>query len=401
MKETLKTAAFGLAALVLAVAAMLVQPDAFTADVLSDQGDSFYPAFVDPQAAKTIEVIDYDEATATARPFKLEFRKNRWVIPSHNDYPVDAGGRLAKTAAALMDLRKDEVASDAVQDHAAYGVVDPLDQKAASLTGRGKRVTLRDAHQAVLADYILGKSPEEKPGQRYVRLPGQKRTYLVKTEADPSARFADWIDAGLLRIAAGAIRRVVVQDYSVDEGQGRILGMTSLPFTLQDGQWRAEGESKADSSALNTLVSTLESLRIIDARPKPASLAQDLREGQLQMSLEAVMSLRQRGYFIAPNGRLLAKEGELIVETANGVAYTLRFGEVATSGDEAKSEAAPPENRYLFVTVSHDAARAARYGSAEGGERLARELNQRLADWYYVIREADFARLRLKRRSAR
>ena len=56
--------------------------------------------------------MDYDESTATARPFKVEFQSGRWVIPSHNDYPVDVGDRLVKTAAALMDLKKDQVQSD-------------------------------------------------------------------------------------------------------------------------------------------------------------------------------------------------------------------------------------------------------------------------------------------------
>jgi hypothetical protein len=114
------------------------------------------------------------------------------------------------------------------------------------------------------------------------------------------------------------------------------------------------------------------------------------------MSLETVMSLRQRGFFITPDGRLLAKEGELFVETARGLLYTLRFGDIvsAPAAAEAAKAAAAEQDRYLFVTVSYDPARAAKYGDgAADGERLARTLMQKFADWYYVISGKDFAKL--------
>jgi len=51
------------------------------------------------------------------------------------------------------------------------------------------------------------------------------------------------------------------------------------------------------------------------------------------------------------------------------------------------------------LAPSEGAARAARYGGdAASCERRARELNNRFADWFYVIRGADFEKLRLKRR---
>ncbi len=93
------------------------------------------------------------------------------------------------------------------------GVIDPLDAKATALKGRGKRVTLRDASEKVLADFIIGneiKGNERKEGsggQRYVRVPGQKRIYGVNVKADLSTRFADWIETNLLKVEASKIRR--------------------------------------------------------------------------------------------------------------------------------------------------------------------------------------------------
>lgn len=399
MRETAKTAAWVAAAALMAILAALTEPERATPEILSDQGEPFYPAFRDPEQARVIEVIDYDEATATARPLKVEFRRGRWVLASHHNYPVELGDRLARHAAGLVDLRKDTVLSDSAEDHARFGVIDPLDVRVASLTGRGKRVTLRDSHGDVLADYIFGKPVEGKPGYRYLRVPGRKRTYMARTEADPSARLADWVEPNLLRLAAAALQRIVLHIYAIDETFGRVSRAETITLVRQDGAW--SGAEKLPRGALQSLLATLEGLRIEDVRPKPPTVAQDLREGQLRLSLESALSFRQYGFFLTPQGRLLAKEGELSAETADGLVYVLRFGEVATSGGEVKSAGGRGENRFLMVTVNYDAARAAKYGGdGSAGDRRARELNQRFADWYYVIRGADFEKLRPGRKEA-
>jgi len=303
-----------------------------------------------------------------------------------------------KTAAALIDLKKDEVRSDSAQDHGQYGVIDPLDQKVASLTGRGKRVALKDAHGETLADYIFGKPVGGKPGRRYVRLPGQKRTYAVNTAADPSARFADWVNADLLRIAADDIRKVTINSYSIDEAAGRLANQETLALTQEAGKWKLDGAEMFNEGPVRAMAAALDGLKIVDARPKPASLAEDLRKGEIGLTLEAAMSLRQKGFLLASSGRLLANEGEMNVETKNGLLYSLRFGEVATSGAEVRPAAGTGGNRHLLVLVNFSQERAAKYGGdAASGERLARNLNDRCADWYFVISDADFKRLRLRR----
>ena len=414
MRESTQTALFCLAAAVLAVTAAMVEPESAAPDVFSDQGELFFPRFTDPLAAKALEVVEYDEATATARPFKVEFKRGRWTIPSHHNYPADARDRLAKTAAPLVGLKKDEVRSDLVEEQGKYGVIDPLDPKVTSLTGRGKRVTLRDEQGAALADLILGQTLKDKPGYRYVRLPGQKRTYVAKTDADPSAKFEDWIETDLLKVAASAIRRVSIHSYSINEQLGRLENVENLVLIRDKDVWQMAGAAKVNTGAINALTAALDNLRIVGVRPKPPALTEDLKtRGGIQMSLETMMSLRQKGFFVTPDGRLLSNEGELAVETTDGLVYTLRFGEILTGQGETAAAAPKPadgktgpkaagtqaESRYLFVTVGHDAARAAKYqGDAMAGQRLARELTNRFADWYYVISGADFSRLRLKRK---
>jgi hypothetical protein len=246
---------------------------------------------------------------------------------------------------------------------------------------------------------VLGYPVPEREGYRYVRLPGYKRTYAVKTDADPSARFEDWVEPDLLRIAASAIRRIVVNNYSIKEDFGRVAGQERIVLTRDGSQWKVEDGGTVNRAAVESLVTALTALRVVAVRPKPAPLAAQLKSQQpLEMTLETVLSLRQRGYFITPEGRLLAKEGEVIVET-NAVVYTLRFGEVVTGASaeqqppEQKTQRPAAENRYLFVT-----ARPRRDdGAPANAEMLARNLEARFADWYYVISGSDFGRLRPRR----
>lgn len=400
--EWTKTLLFVLAALGLVAAANWVEPEAAVPKLLSDEGQPLFPNFRNISAVKAIEVIDYDPDQAIARPLKVEFRKGRWILSSHHDYPAAATGRLEKTAGALFGLKKDLVVSDRIEDQATYGVIDPLDTKVTTLTGRGKHVTLRGAGGEILADMVLGKPMPDHKGYRYVRLPGHRRIYGVKTNADPSARFADWVSSNLLRLSPSRIRKITINSYSIDENFGRIANMRRTVLTRNGGKWTQQGAGKLGNRKIRQLASTLGAIHIVGARPKPKPLAEQLRQRALAVTLATVMSLRQHGFFITNSGRLFANEGELNAETNRGLVYTLRFGEIVrgsngaeTAGKEAAATGTS-QDRYLFITVRYDPKVAARYGastSTAAYQRRARDLNNRFADWYYVLSGADFAKL--------
>jgi hypothetical protein len=431
--EALVTLAFVLVAAALCVLAARCEPEARTPAALADVGQAFYPGFKDPSAVAALEVIAYDEATAAAQPLKVELRGGRFVIPSHNDYPADARERLAKVAAALIDLKKDMLRSVAVADHEQYGVLDPLESGTASLVGRGRRITLRDRQGSILADYILGKEVGGKAGYRYIRVPGQKNTYAVKTDAEPSARFEDWIETDLLRLSAADLRKLTVLSYSVDEQVGGVTNLEQTVLTREGERWTAAGGGAVRPARISELIHALDNLKIVDVVPKPKELAFDLSTtGSFALSMEAMLSLRRRGFYVTPTGRILSNEGEVHVETVKGVIYTLRFGEIALGADlgaalpapapgaataqtgatasaagvpSPTTKPAPPEKarRYLFVTARYDAQRlvsagdAAAAGGDTEGRRVADDLSQRFANWYYVISGTDFVKLRPKR----
>ncbi len=192
MSEIKKTMTFGGVALVLVLLALITAPRQTTPDAFVDRGEAFFPDFTDPNVATTLEVIEFNDETAAASPFKVAFQDGRWTIPSHHDYPADGKDRLAKTAAGVIGITKDDFRSDNVSDHEVCGVIDPLDETT-SLTGRGKRVTIKGEGEEVLADLIIGNEIEGRENFHFLRVPGQKRVYASKIDIDISTKFEDWI----------------------------------------------------------------------------------------------------------------------------------------------------------------------------------------------------------------
>lgn len=420
----------------------------------SDQGDKFYEGFTDPLLAASLEVIDYDETSGTATPFKVQVKDGAWTIPSHYDYRADGETRLANTASAVIDLRKDLVQSDRLQDQEALGVIDPLDETNPSLKGRGKRITLRDQADSILADFIIGNEVPNKQGYRYVRLPEKKRIYAVKIDIDISARFADWIETDLLLLKNLDIKNININDYTIDEVSGTALSNGTISLNYTDNTWSMEDPPPLKAlvtSKVSAMTRALSGITITGVRPKPKGLSSDLSTSDgISMDMPTRLSLQSKGYYVSQDGRLLSNEGEVSLGTTQGVRYMLRFGEIligegmeisagAESDSEASSSGSIVENRYLFVTAELDVtllgeqpqppedpattpasddesqteeqdndARAllqAEYErnldmwnqQVQDSQEIARKLNDRFAPWYYVISSSDFNNIRLSR----
>ncbi len=444
MSEMRRTLVFCGVAVVLAVLALVTAPKRITPDAFLDQGEVLFPEFTDPNAARTLEVIGYDEETGSAVPFKVTYKGGIWTIPSHHDYPADAKDRLAETAAGVIGIKKDDLRSDNVADHEACGVIDPLDDTAVSFKGRGQRVTIKGENDIILADLIVGKSVEGREGIRFVRIPEQKRVYTARMDLDISTGFGDWIETDLLEVNKDDIEQVVLKDYSINERTGKVNERDVITLEKQD-DWTMVGMSggdELDKTKLNDLLGALDELKIEGVRPKPKGLTASLTKAAdgLSVSTADMLSLQSKGYFFSRDARLLSNEGEVQARTKDGLVYTLRFGEVVygtgtvvSSGGSTGGEGsdASTENRYLFVTVSfarslfleppqpenadflskpdslwtdedtvnkslHNVHREWNDRIDKGLDRCA-ELNARFAKWYYVISSANFDKLRPSR----
>ena len=429
------------AALLLAVVAFATAPRNITPSAFLDQGEPFFPDFDDPNVAMTLEVIEFDEETAAARPFKVTNQNGIWTIPSHHNYAADGADRLAETAAGVMTINKDDFRSDNISDHEALGVIDPLDDTAASLLGRGKRVTMRGENDVVLADIIIGAEIEGREGFHFVRVPEQKRVYAAKVDVDISTKFEDWIESDLLKVERSTIDHVVLRDYSINERTLMVDERDTVTLDQEDDTWAANGMGagqEVDSTKMNDLLREVDDLKIVGVRPKPEGI--DNRLSGLTVSRQDVLSLQSRGYYMTRTGDLLSNEGELQVRTSEGVYYTLRFGEILYGSGEAISagaestgdeESGPGENRYLFITADFDAstlpeppgpanrdfedkesddltdddkenkdladAHKSWEDKVEKGQETAEELSERFAPWYYVISADSFDKMHLDR----
>jgi hypothetical protein len=415
MSESRKTITMCGAALLVVIVAWATTPRARTPDVFSDRGQVFFPELTDPNAAASLEVVEFDETNGAPRALKVLNRNGRWTIPSQFDYPTDAKDRLGQSAAAIIALRKDDFVTDSTGDHRRLGVLDPLDVSLPDLKGRGTRVTIRGQNERLLAELIVGNTVEGRQGFRYVRVPGQKRVYLSRVgDLDLSADFADWIERDLLQVKREEIDDIAIRNYSVDERSGSVNMRESLRLQRKgEDAWTLvsnAGSEKVDIVAVNRVLTPLVGLRIVGVLPKPAGITAMLnRTAQgTRVSQEDVQDLARKGFYPAADGELLSNEGEIIVHTTSGIFYTLRFGEVApgtptsapAADDKSKAPAAkdapsPRENRYLFIMAAYDPSSASPPGrSTEEGEQRIALLRARFSPWYYIISADDFSKLR-------
>jgi hypothetical protein len=444
MDQTRKTLIYAGVAVVLALIAWWASPTRVTPDAFLDQGEPFFPDFTDPNVALSLEIVSFDEATGAARPFKVHFKGGLWTIPSHHDYPADAEDRLAKTAAGIIETRKDDLRSDVVVDHELLGVIDPLDESNPAVKGRGRRVTIRGRNDVVLADIIMGKSVEGRSDFKYVRVPGQKRVYAAKVTADLSTTFADWIDTDLLEIERRQITKVIIDDYAVDERTGSIDRKDRIQLNRSGDSWRANNMAsgqRVDTSVAANLLSTLDELSIVGVRLKPAGLSEALAGGgSMSMNQNELASLQSLGYYVTRDGQLMSNEGEIEVYSERGIVYLLRFGEVlfgtglsltAGTPGEGENPAQGREGRYVFVTTAFDESllpeppmpRDTGYVDKQEvdwtdedrrnksmvnehdfwerrmttGRELNERLNRRYAKWYFVISGDSFDKLNRSR----
>ena len=439
MNEKKKTYIFMGVAVVLLLIAFISQPGPVRPDAFLDQGEPFFPEFEDPNTAAVMEVVDFNEETGEAVPFKVEFKEGLWRIPSHYDYPADGKDHLAKTAAGVIGIKKDDFRSDNAADHEACGVIDPLDETATSMTGRGKRITLKAENDKVLADFIVGKKVEGREGFRFVRVPDQKRVYAVRMDINISTKFSDWIEKDLLLTDKDKIDNITIKDYSVNERTGSVNNRDVLVLSKKDEQWTANkmpSSKEVDTKKMDELLKAIDELSIVDIRLKPEGISASLsKSGNVELTQETAISLQNKGYYFTREGQLLSNEGEVEVATSEGVIYTLRFGEVVYGEAEVDNEADkgdPVANRYLFITARFDDQKFSEpqqpanmdfQGKAdsllttadkrnkklfedheswnqkvENGQQLTRDLNDRFAKWYYIISSDSFDKINLKRK---
>lgn len=448
-----------------------------------DQGSPVAPELTDPQKIGSLEVIGWDEQAARPRAFKVEQQGNKWVVPSAFNYPVDATQNMAAAASSFVGALRERVVTDQQTEHARLGVIAPDDVTTSATTGRGTRVTMRDTTGKTVADVIIGgpvadaaASPGAPPAKRYIREAGKNRVYTTTLNQAYSTKFSDWVQNDLLTVTADSVKSVSIDRYHIDEQKGTIVDLKTFALSRPDNVVSANPDQPAppriwslvssegpnptgatlNQSRVDDILAALGTLRIVGVRPKPANLAKlmagDKSEGSIAVSDQA--NMQRHGFFITSGGTLVANEGSMTINCADGVVYTLWIGELATdeaTKDQAQGASAgatdpkskPADGRYMMVTVSFDSklvgpapAKSAELAELEKqaaalapGQKLGDDANARLvnlgaafkaqsdgynarvkagtehqaalarrfANWYYVVDTTSLSRLRPSR----
>ena len=390
MNENSKTIVFVAVACVAVLLAFVTKPRFAPVEQKDLRGEQLFPDFNDALAATGIEIVKYDEKTATVQPFKVEQVDGLWSIPSHDNYPADAKDQLADVAADMVDLTVLEEASDSRGDQALYGVIDPdPNTLKAGDTGVGIKVAMWGKDKKELMALIIGKQVPDRDELHYVRKPGQDQVYVVKVDTEKlTTKFKSWIEEDLLKLNPFDIETVDVFDYSVDEMNGNVIqrGRFVVDYNdTEDPRWKlaedykfdgkdwvpekAPADQELNTEKLSAMKTALDDLKIVDVAKKPGGLSADLRADKGFMdNEEARRSLESCGFYVARMGDdlgLFSNEGEMRVRMKDGVEYVLRFGEIAAGtgsvddekkkADEEKKETGSGLNRYLFVMAEFNA----------------------------------------------
>jgi len=391
MSEQIKTLTFTGAALVVLGLALTTRPQ--PAQDVSQIAHQSTLNDADPLAATKLQIVKFNEETASIDTFRVAQIDGVWSIPSRQDYPADAQQQMAAAATSVMGLTVLGVPNADASTHAAFGVVDPdINTLTVGAVGVGLRVTMQDETGAKLVDLIIGSEVQGQTGQRYVREPGRDPVYIVAL--DPSkltTRFQDWIEDDLLKLNAPDIKQVYVNDYSSqisltlrgpqiswDPRSEMTLSYDSSASAwtmdlLKEFEPNAEGsgelvetelgeDEEVASAALNDLKTALDDLKIIDVERKPDGVSRSLRaEEGFDLQGEAGLGLADRGFVLVPmpTGELemLSSEGEVVCTLKDGVEYVLRFGQIALGaegGVAGEADASTGINRYLFVMARYN-----------------------------------------------
>ena len=435
--ELARTAIFAATALGLLVLAVMVSfatAPSEPAD-FDDVGEPFYPSFADAAAASGIRMAAWNPDLSATQVFEVKKEGDTWVIPTHSGYPVEAEEQLADAATALIGVTRGVLSPGGEQDFANFGLVDPLDTSYLKEEGRGQRVTLTDETGEPLVDLIVGRQTDPGtpatgadaavPPTYYVRRADENRIYQAQLDLDVSTRLEDWVDPDLLTLDRSRAVLIDVFRFSED-GEGE----TSLVRReTPDADWTLDGlTAEAGTLAVgpvNDLLSEVDTLELIGVRRKTDAMARALAGERVSLGLEDQLDLESRGFGIR-NGGLASEEGSLFVGQDDGVGFQLIFGTAFTGspidieigggdaqgkddGEEGDASGETLRGRYVIVqaVVDESLLPPADEGE-EGGEEgdssdrdaalaaateTVDRLNERFADWYYVISNEAFAAL--------
>lgn len=186
----------------------------------------------------------------------------QWGVVEKKGYPADIEA-IRKLLIAVADMTKVEPKTSDASRYAQLGLEDPTSEGATSAM-----VTLKDAAGKEIAQVIVGKDYQAKkgfvPDQRYVRLPSDPQSWLVKAKLEVPENTNDWLVKKILEIKRDRVRSVQIVH---PDGETLLVDRDkpeTNDFVLHD---LPAGKELKYATVANSMSSTLEWLNLEDVVP--------------------------------------------------------------------------------------------------------------------------------------
>ena len=386
MTDSLKTAVFFLAALVVLIPAVylsLPERETFQSSQMINQ-------VLFPELTNVMDVgalaIQATEKSGTTRNLEVKKIGGQWILSSFSGYPANAQNRMVDVVSALSGLEVLRVVGEDETTRAQCGVLTSEEAPSAEPSELGTRITIRSPQDKMLLDLILGHEVEEGSGKYYVRRAGQNPVYVVNMDPSRlSANFIDWIETDLLKIQPSDIASLFALDCRLDfhanadgspafDHRGQFMLAQKY---MEDPDWVLVSNQKVFGNGmrdvgmpagqvlnlpgLRRVSKSLADTRICGVQRKPAALRETfLHPESLSVSDDLNQLLQERGFCVLPMdlgqgpiNALFSTDGQLHVYSAGGVVYRLFFG--GSAGQEAIADLADIGDRkfyrYLLLTA--------------------------------------------------
>lgn len=327
---------------------------------------------------------------------------------------------------------------------------DQSDASSNLAEGAALQVKIEGEGGEVLLDLLVGNRVPESAAtrdDRFIRIPNEEVVYTADFMGDStqeagttefteyplrvSFKPIDWVDRDLLRISRWDIFTLAARDYSFsiqrDDNQLRVVDYQSSGILVfrqtpensmsriwslerridqdKEGAWKEIKDVSPESANNETLSLTadeLGKLKIVDVRKKPASLAALFHTSNLGAAMTAhAETLAEFGFAMIDHDPLVPDKidpclvgegGAVELTTKTGVKITVLFGR---KFDDKRAVLA-------YASYSRDALAASAEDEAEieflepEAKQKSELKNERLADWFFFINEADYEKLHFK-----
>jgi hypothetical protein len=167
-------------------------------------GDALFPNLAaNASRVARIEIRQGDKAVTLARD------KDSWSVADRSGYPA----KTEAVRALLVKLAGAELVEAKTQKQGRYALLELEDPSGKEAKSRLLR--LADDKGGVIAEAVIGKKRYDAFGANrsgtYVRRPGEAQTWLSNADLDVGVSPRDWVQPGILDIAASKIKKLTLE----------------------------------------------------------------------------------------------------------------------------------------------------------------------------------------------